>query len=345
MRLLVSKTVGGRVSVPHANVEVIPNIGLSSLRATLRHAKAYRPNIIYERRFSPKLGSIVSLLTRVPYFLEINGLPEYEGAPSRSAVVRGMGGRFMRPAYRVAKRIIVPSERLADLLGSLLSLPRRSFSVIQNGVDLSLFEGRDRTAARRLLGLPLNKKIVVYVGKLAAWQGLETLVDCAQHLGQISEIHVLLVGDGPLRESLLARIATKHLDETVGFTGPVPHEKIPTFLAAADVCVAPFSRSRNDLVGISPIKLFEYLAAGRSVVASDVSGVREIVQDAGILVAPDSATALASAISDLLSDSARLTRLEKRAAELAAGNSWEDRARAILDVVRLPPDSTGSRRR
>jgi len=108
-------------------------------------------------------------------------------------------------------------------------------------------------------------------------------------------------------------------------------------LASADVCVAPFSSKRNELIGISPIKLFEYLAAGRPIVASDVAGVREIVEDAGVLVAPDSAPLLASAIKQLIDDPARMANLGRRASDLAKANSWASRARSILDEMGSSP--------
>src|SRR5205823_3144006 len=205
--------------------------------------------------------------------------------------------------------------------------------------DLSLFRPIDRTESRRVFGLSPDQVVVVFVGKLAPWQGLETLIDGAKHLAQIPKLQILIVGDGPVRQKIAERIVSRQVERTVRLTGALPHDQIPTVLAAADLCVAPFSRARNDLIGISPIKLFEYMAAGRPIVASDVAGVREIVKDAAMLVTPDSATDLAAVIAQLLSDPSRLDELGRRAAVNSRLNSWGVRAKTILDAVSGRPIS------
>ncbi len=338
VRLLVAATKTASSSRLELDAVAVPNLGRRSFVETLRQARSFRPEIIYERRFSPKLGATVSLMRRIPYFLEINGLPELERTDSGNRGLR-RARRIRRLAYRVTKRIFVPTERLADLLAERLGLPRSRFCVIPNGADLNLFARMDKTEARRVLGFPIEQKIVVYVGKLARWQGVETLVDSSEKLSHAPGVQVLVVGDGPSRESIAARITEKHLEAVVRLTGPMPHDRIPMVLAAADLCVAPFTRERNDVVGISPIKLFEYLAAGRPIVASDVEGVAEVVRDGGILVAPDSASDLASAIDGVLRNPDRLMNLERRAADLAKASSWKSRARMVLEEVRHPPQS------
>ncbi len=338
VRLLVSRT---SQTVPfQAKVEMraIPNVGFPAFVAALRQVRDFRPDLIYERRFSPKLGAALSLATGVPYYLEINGLPETE----QPAAVDGRTPRRRNPPktmYRVARQIFVPSQRLANLLAGRLHLPPTRFTVVPNAADLSLFRPTEKAQARRVLGLSLESAIVVYVGNLAHWQGLETLVDAAKHLTQIPRLQILIVGDGPVRGSVIERIASAHVEGTIRLMGALPHEKVPLVLSAADVCVAPFTRVRNDLIGISPIKLFEYMAAGRPVVASDVAGVREIMQDAGMLVTPDSPTNLAAAISHLLSNPSKQDELGRRASEISQLNSWEDRARTILSVVSGQPVS------
>ncbi len=321
VRLLVAATKTASSSRLELDAVAVPNLGRRSFVETLRQARSFRPEIIYERRFSPKLGATVSLMRRIPYFLEINGLPELERTDSGNRGLR-RARRIRRLAYRVTKRIFVPTERLADLLAERLGLPRSRFCVIPNGADLNLFARMDKTEARRVLGFPIEQKIVVYVGKLARWQGVETLVDSSEKLSHAPGVQVL-----------------EHLEAVVRLTGPMPHDRIPMVLAAADLCVAPFTRERNDVVGISPIKLFEYLAAGRPIVASDVEGVAEVVRDGGILVAPDSASDLASAIDGVLRNPDRLMNLERRAADLAKASSWKSRARMVLEEVRHPPQS------
>ena len=334
VRLLVPATPKKVLNETNLFVQYIPNLGLGSFRAALQQAKTFQPDFIYERRFSPKLGAAISIVLKVPFFLEVNGLPETEvtdgASPSRRM-------RLPNRFYKIPARIVVPSARLAALLQQRWRLPLEKFLVIPNGVDLGLFGSVDKAVARGRFGLMSGLSVVAYVGKLAPWQGLETLIDSAQLLEGEPKLLVLIVGEGPLRGAIASRIIAKHLEERIRLVGSIPHEDVPTILASADVCVAPFSSKRNELIGISPIKLFEYLAAGRPIVASDVAGVREIVEDAGVLVAPDSAPLLASAIKQLIDDPARMANLGRRASDLAKANSWASRARSILDEMGSSP--------
>ena len=128
----------------------------------------------------------------------------------------------------------------------------------------------------------------------------------------------------------------------VELTGRVPHAEVPSYLLAADVLIAPFTEDGRDIAGkviipfASPIKLFEYMAAGRAVVTSNVGAIPEVLrhEDNALLVSPGSVAELVGAITRLLNDKALAERLGSAARGDAQGYSWESRVARVLDFAR-----------
>ncbi len=328
--LLVS---GGSVSSLQSGLEVaaIRNLGRGARMDVQRISTRFHPEIVYERRSSPKLGFYVSRRMGIPLFLEINGLVSEE---SESGSIRPRWPRRMLRRYllRRCKKIFVPALGLARAIATETGLDLGRFVAVPNGVDLSIFKPLDVREARRSLSWPETGWIVTFVGKLVPWQGLETLLDAAGLLGNRGLLWVL-VGDGPLRDSIRRGIEARGLIGTVRMAGPLDHSQVPLAIAASDICVAPFSRGRNELIEISPLKIFEYMAMARPVIASNVPGVPDLVQEAGLVIEADNAQTLASAVEVLLADSEKREQMSRIGLEYARLASWESRAKAILETI------------
>jgi glycosyltransferase involved in cell wall biosynthesis len=136
---------------------------------------------------------------------------------------------------------------------------------------------------------------------------------------------LLVVGDGPERAALEALGAE--------VTGAVPHALVPGLLSTAAIGLATYASDAPEY--FSPLKLFEYLAAGLAVVAGSIAGVREVVgAEHAVLVPPGDPAALAAAVSELAADEAKRARLGAAGRELvAARHTWDRRARRILELV------------
>jgi starch synthase len=133
-----------------------------------------------------------------------------------------------------------------------------------------------------------------------------------------------VIGDGPGRGAL----------EAIGaeMLGAVPHADVPALLAEADIGLAPYAPDAPTY--FSPLKLFEYLAAGLAVVAADIPGVSDIVPpDAAVLIRPGDATALAAGVTALANDADERSRLGRKAKALAGEHTWERRARRIIEAA------------
>ena len=313
-------------------IRVIRNRGNGSREDAWQSAISFRPDVVYERRATPKLGLRLSRRLRVGYFLEINGIVDFERGFGRRQWLSGMRWR-RNGILRRCEHFVVPSNGLAVRLSSIHGIPLDRFSIIPNGVDLSAFREIDKIESRKVLGWPLDRPILVFAGKLVGWQGLFTLLDAISLSEFRSRVWVALVGDGPLASEIANQIRERGLEETVKLTGPRPHSEVPLILSAGDLCIAPFTSERNSKIEISPLKLFEYMASGRAVVASDVPGVKGILRDAGLTVPPDSATELARAIDVLLRDPGRMQEMGHKGVQYSQRSSWKERGEILAQLL------------
>ena len=202
-------------------------------------------------------------------------------------------------------------------------------TVIPNAIDADAFSHpQDKRAARDRLGLPQDKKIALYIGRLDGWKGTDTLLEASGYLAPDTRVAVI-GGDEDHIQKLRGRFPH------VLFLGYRPYSELPDNQAAADVLVVPNTgKSEISVRFTSPLKLIAHLAAMRPVVASDLPSIREITgDDAALLVPADDARSLAAGIQKVLGDPALGERLAKRAHERMARYTWSARAEEIGSIL------------
>ncbi|HEY3283632.1 MAG TPA: glycosyltransferase family 4 protein [Armatimonadota bacterium] len=175
-----------------------------------------------------------------------------------------------------SQRVVAVSRALAQRVMELGVPPERVLAQ-HNGVDGERFQPRDRAQARLRLGLPADRSRVTYVGNYKPEKGVEVLVEAFGLLRQSgqTEVSLSLVGSGPLEPKLRARVQELGLQEQVQLHGRRPHEEVPEWIAATNVLCLPSYREG------CPNVVLESLASGRPVVASDVGGVSELLDERG----------------------------------------------------------------
>lgn len=172
-----------------------------------------------------------------------------------------------------ANRVVVVSRALGDKVVAL-GVDRARVRVVYNGIDAQLFRPRDRAEARRRLGLPPDKKIVLYVGRLEKEKGVVDLLDAWHGPFKLrSDMELILVGDGTARAEAERRAAAP--GGGIRLVGARPLAEIPDWLAACDVLTLP---SWNEG---TPNVVLEALASGRRVVASRVGGIPDLLDPDG----------------------------------------------------------------
>lgn len=200
----------------------------------------------------------------------------------------------------------------------------------RNGVNLSLFAPRSKQEARKELGLASDQEIAVYTGHLYTWKGVNTLLSAAKRM---PDVQFYLVGGTPDDVAKHTR-AWKDVPN-IHFVGHVPHAMVPLWQSAADVLVLPNTGTQDiSTKYTSPMKLFEYMASGRPIVASDLPSIREVLpEDSGFYCAADNPRELAAAIRKVIDgpDEARLRA--DRAVDLVRAYAWEARARRIANQL------------
>jgi teichuronic acid biosynthesis glycosyltransferase TuaC len=224
-----------------------------------------------------------------------------------------------------AERIISVSDGLRDGMVAEGVLKDR-VSTISNGVNTDLFFPREKSLERSRHGLPPNKKIAVYVGRLAEEKGLTTLVAAAGLISAKRQDFLLcIVGDGPQMDELRAQTAALGVSETINFIGHQNHEAIASWLGACDVFCLPSIREG------CPNVVIEALSSGRPVVASRVGGIPDMVKPyAGALVEPAQPVTLAEALNQALDQNWDTEAIANSVNE----NTWRATAEVYLSVYK-----------
>jgi glycosyltransferase involved in cell wall biosynthesis len=242
---------------------------------------------------------------------------------------RDVAGKLRRLAaleaevYREAAGLIVLTHQLAAILGERFAT-RGLIQVAPDGVDL---RGPLAVVANAADGP------VTYLGNFHPWKGVEILV---QAIACAPGLQLTLVGGEPGARARIAALAGDlGVTNRVRLVGPVPPPQRWRYLAEASVCVLPLTRSVFGTSFTSPLKLFEYMAAGRPIVASDLPTLREVLQDGenALLVPPEDPPALAAAIQRLRADRSLAERLASRAAKDVCAYTWEKRGKTILEFL------------
>lgn len=174
---------------------------------------------------------------------------------------------------------------------------------------------------------PAAEARLLFTGSLLRWKGLETVLTAAHHLGVSFDI----VGDAGGREHY-ENYCRERGYTNVAFHGHVPPEDLQNHYLPGTICVLPLSRANIAMKYTSPLKLFEYLASGRPVVAGDVPSVREIVQhkEHAILLEPENTDAWTRGLQDLLANRAAAAEMARCGRELATSCTWSVRAKSLV---------------
>jgi glycosyltransferase involved in cell wall biosynthesis len=281
---------------------------------------------------------IVQAKSRYGYktLFEVNGMPSIElkyhyPALKGSAVLSKIKEQEIATLL-LADAIICPSAVTRAFIASLArSVPREKITVIPNGVDTKLFTPQP-------LNPPSDSRTLLYVGTLADWQGLDLLIEAMSAIVAQSPAKLKIVGRGRGRQhkDLAKRIRRLGLEDRVSIEPAAPHHEMPAIIAQADVCVAPLAyNDRNVTQGCCPLKVIEYMASGRPVVAANLPVVRELVRDDvdALLFTPDDPADLARCVLAILNDAPLAQRLADSAAERARDKfSWREAQKKLVRV-------------
>jgi glycosyltransferase involved in cell wall biosynthesis len=253
---------------------------------------------------------------------------------------------FTTRQWKVAKRLLRRKAfkalaAITDVHRQVLlsaGWPEDKVIAAHSGVDLSHFARVNGDRSLRGKFVTDAQPLIVYAGSLYKGKGCEQILLAAERM---HDVKFVCVGGRESEVRDFKKQVTSRGLTNIEFAGHVPHADVARYLRAADVLVAPFTRDARDIGGkviipfSSPLKLFEYMAAGKPIVASNVGAIPEIIahEENGLLVAPSSVDELVAGISRLLRDGALAERLAKNARNTAERYTWEQRVTRILEAA------------
>lgn len=295
----------------------------------------WRPDIIDAHYFYPDGVAAALLAQRMGVPLVVTARGTDVNVLGRTP---GPARRILWAAQRCAA-VIAVSTRLKESLLSL-GVEAGKVTVIRNGVDANLFRPVERQSARQRLGLPGGRVIAACVGNLVPEKGFALAIEV---LRELPDLHLVIVGDGPLRAALAALAHILHVHDRVTFLGTLPQPELATVYSSADVLLLTSTREGW------PNVLLEAMACGIPVVAADVGAAAEMVtsHEVGRIVAAREAGAFAEAIRGLLAQGISPDLVRRH----AVGFDWASVSAAQLEIfervrareaIRLPTASSSA---
>jgi len=284
--------------------------------------KRFRPDVIYERYSAFGLGPLLKRALGVP------------------TVLMTLDRDASALSFRESDRIVatsaefIPEER------------REKLRIVHWGVDVDSLVGKSGASVRARYA-PRGERIVLYTGSFPDWHGVDLLVDVARSW-KGPDVVFLLVGDGQDKRFTERRAASAGVADKVVFTGRVPHDEIGAYIAAADVCVAPYAPSKHPLFRVhgmnrDPIKVLEYMALGKVAVTIDTPRMRELFRagEEVLLYRAEDPDALRETLVEVLESSEVAERVGRAGESLVRSRyTWSHHAeeldRVFSEVVNSP---------
>ena len=336
--LVVAGVVPGPPPPPGLTIEVLPGPKRTASTAARLAAEpgrvAWLTNLL--RRFGAHIlvenlalhssaGSAAARQLGIPHLVELNA-PLLDAATASHRLYHPADAERMERDVLAHAALVFAAT--SPLSAYALGRGARRVDVLPNAADPDRVPPRDGDERER-------EPRAVFIASMRVWHGIDTIVDAWQRLGRTAP-PLTVVGDGPGRVELLSS----------GFDvrRSVPHHEVPALLADFDIGLAPYTSAAARY--LSPLKVFEYLAAGLAVVTTDLPGVTDHFRDdATVLVPAGSAPALAEAVALLTRDAPLRARLGERGrAIVASRHTWAHRAQRVMDAARdLVPASGATR--
>lgn len=310
-------------------------------------AGSFGPGLVYHRHSVFSLaGLALARLLDVPLVLEVNASEVWARRAWSRLRFEGLADAMERAVFRRADRLVLISQALVPTVLERGG-DRERIVVNPNGVDIDRFDPADPgTETRVSLGLPPDAIVIGFLGTFTRWHGVLFLAEEASRLlGEDERLHVLFVGDGEFRPEAERCVREAGVGDRVHFTGLLPPGRVPAHLAACDILVSPHLPLEDGTeYFVSPIKLFEYMAAGRPVVASRIGQTPEILEDGrtGLLHPPGDGSAFRAAVLRLASDpDLRRSLAGAGRAVVEERYTWEANVRrSLAGLVELPPSGS-----
>jgi glycosyltransferase involved in cell wall biosynthesis len=321
-----------RARLPRVAFEVIlAALNIPEYLQARQEFRTFKPDLIYKRHARYDVGLLAAARRcSIPSVLEVNCLFTTPRYAQFEPLAISWGARALeRQALQLATVVVTVSSPLTQDAKTLAT--RARVLTIPNGADPVRFDPQRASGDRIRAKYGLEGRLVIgWAGIIREWHGLELLLES---LRQTDAAHLLVIGDGEARPAIERKAATMGVLDRLVITGRVPHAEMADYLAALDIAVVA-----DEQTGVaSPMKLLEYMAMARAVVAPRADNIRDLVDDGrnGLLFRPGDANDLAAVLLRLADDPALRRSLgESARTTVVDERNWQAIARTVLEASR-----------
>ncbi|MBI5374035.1 MAG: glycosyltransferase family 4 protein [Candidatus Schekmanbacteria bacterium] len=244
--------------------------------------------------------------------------------------------RCYRMNVRISNLVAVVAVPIREYIIEKKCKTPDKVEVIRDAVDTEHFKVMDKEIACRELGLSPSFIYIGFVGSLCPWHGVDYLIKAAPLILKEDErVRFIIVGDGRMRKELSEMADKRAISDKIIWTGFVPYEKVPLYIAAFNAAVVFFKPLRRNYG--SPMKIFEYLACGRAVIASPGPEYGDFVEElgAGLSIDPENSEDFAKKVISLIKDKERLRQMGNNGREeMVKKHTWKTRAKEIEELLK-----------
>ncbi len=289
-----------------------------------------------------RIHALDLLYTRNPWsvlFLQKTGIPfvfeahEEYAHPGSAVLNRYMMKRIVRIVNSKSCRALVTISHALGKTWAGYGIAQRKIIAAHDGVDLEMFRGNiSKHDARETLGLPADRRIVVYTGALRSDRGIDLVLTAAE---RFRDVHFYFVGGSDDEVEHYRKLAESRSGQNTHFPGRVEHRRIPTWLAASDILLMMWTWKVRTIRGCSPMKMFEYMAARRPIVGPAFPTIKEVLEDGrdAILFEPDDVNAMVEALRTGLSKIDERDMPDAAFSKVARDYTWDARCARILAAL------------
>jgi glycosyltransferase involved in cell wall biosynthesis len=301
--------------------------------------KAYREigeevNWVYERLAAfQTLGGIFKKNGKL-WILETNAPLFVEAKSDRNAIVLNSLAKYLEiKAYQNCDILVCISDNLKEIIIEQADISPQKVIVVPNGVDISFFDPSLVKPIRFYENFTIG-----FVGNLASWQGVELLLDVVRDVREEGfNIYLVIVGEGSQRQELEEKVNQFNLEKYVKFTGFIPQENVPQYIAGFDIGYSGQTQRTETRMYCSPIKLYEYMAMGKPAIASDYEDTRRVIKDGnGYLFKIEDGRDLKRVIMNAYQNKNALSQMGRKARdEIIQNHSWDARVNKLIEEIKI----------
>ena len=327
-----------RAALPKALYELMElGYSLVAYHRLLSAARQFKPDLIYERyNLFLLAGVMLKRKLRLPLFVEVNApLAEERQLHGGGLGLPALARWAEAVVWRGADRVLPVTRVLAGHVAAV-GVPAERIVVIPNGINEAHFAAAvSPDAAKQRLGLT-GALVLGFTGFVRDWHGMDLVIRWMASAAAPAHARLLVVGAGPAQAALEQLALALHLGDRVRFTGVIDRHAVPDHVAAFDIALQPAV-----VAYASPLKLFEYLALGKAVVAPATPNIMEVLRDEenALLFDPVQAGAFERALQRLATDAVLRQRVGQAAREtiLQQGLTWNGNARRVVALAQSLP--------